>query len=350
MSLSWDISAFGHLLLSKDMNIRSVSESCEPILNISVSLIEGRSLFDIIQFDAVVARAIEEAVRDNNPLFVTDCDMRLGFDKSLVVRLAIKPHETFSVLSLAPCDLAARGREYDDRALSSTIGMAQMLAHEVKNPLAGIAGAAQLLAQDLVRSEDRELTDLIVAETRRVTRMLSQVEQFGDLREPDIAAHNVHDTLRQVVQSARLGYAKSVQIMEEYDPSLPKVKFDPDHLLQIVLNLVKNAAEAVGGTAGIIRVRSSYDSGYRRWGQNGGAVALPVQVEIIDTGRGIPEALRNSLFEPFVSGRENGTGLGLALVQKLIQQNGASISVQSAERYTCFRLSLPIAPKSQQED
>jgi two-component system nitrogen regulation sensor histidine kinase GlnL len=222
--------------------------------------------------------------------------------------------------------------------------MAEMLAHEIKNPLAGIAGAAQLLSMSL-GAEDRELTDLIVAETRRVVKLLEQVEQFGNLRPPDPKPVNIHDVLDRARRSALVGFGARMRIVEDYDPSLPPALVDADQLLQVVLNLLKNAAEAAGQMGGTIRLHTFYDLSLRLRGPDGHGHPLPLQIEVIDDGPGLPPAIAADVFEPFVSGRENGTGLGLALVWRMLSEQGGWITVDSVPGRTVFRVSLPVAPK-----
>ena len=227
-------------------------------------------------------------------------------------------------------------------AAQSAIGMAEMLAHEIKNPLAGITGAAQLLSMNL-KPEDLELTDLIVAESRRIVKLLEQVEQFGNLSPPDLKPVNVHDVLDRARRSALLGFGAHMKIVEVYDPSLPLALGDPDQLLQVVLNLLKNASEASGEQPGTITLRSYFEHSFRLRRSDGTGRSLPLQIEIIDDGPGLPEAIKDDVFDPFVSGKENGTGLGLALVSKIISDHDGWISVNSVPGRTVFRLSLPRA-------
>ncbi|MEM7490505.1 MAG: ATP-binding protein, partial [Pseudomonadota bacterium] len=233
-------------------------------------------------------------------------------------------------------DRASESRQ----AARSAIGMAEMLAHEIKNPLAGITGAAQLLSMNLA-SEDLELTDLIVAESRRIVKLLEQVEQFGNLRPPERRAVNIHDVLDRARRSAMVGFAAHMTITEKYDPSLPSTYADPDQLLQVFLNLLKNAAQ-VAEQGGEITIHTFYELSLRVRRPDGSGGAVPLQVEIIDDGPGVPPELVGSLFEPFVSGRENGTGLGLALVAKIVADHNGWISVDSVPGRTCVRVSLPL--------
>lgn len=234
------------------------------------------------------------------------------------------------------------------RAARQAVGMAEMLAHEIKNPLAGIRGAAQLLSMN-VAEEDREFTDLIVAESRRIVALLDQVERFGDTSAPDLRPVNLHDILERARRSAELGFARDIEVITEYDPSLPDALGDDDQLMQVALNLLKNAAEALqrGAATGgrSIRIRSFYDGGLRLSPSHDHPEGrtLPLQIEIEDDGPGIPDAIAGQIFEPFVSGRENGTGLGLSLVSKIVADHGGWLRVESRPGRTVFRISLPKA-------
>jgi two-component system nitrogen regulation sensor histidine kinase GlnL len=252
-------------------------------------------------------------------------------------------HPGQMILLVTPRELAGRVNQSQSvqTAARSAIGMAEMLAHEIKNPLAGITGAAQLVSMNL-GPEDREITDLIVSETRRIASLLDQVEQFGNVSAPNLQPVNLHDVLDRARRSASLGFAAHMEIVEDYDPSLPMAQGDPDQLLQVVLNLIKNAAEAAEGT-GTIRLRSYYEKSLRVRRQGGGEQSLPLHIEVVDDGPGLPEDIATQVFEPFVSGRENGTGLGLALAAKIMSDHGGWLSVSSVPGRTVFRLSLPRA-------
>ena len=250
---------------------------------------------------------------------------------------------------ISPREIAGKlGRGHGVHATAkSAIGMAEMLAHEIKNPLAGIAGAAQLISMNLPKSE-LELTDLIVAETRRIVKLLEQVEQFGNVRPPLMKPVNIHDILDRARKSAEVGFAADVEFKDDYDPSLPPTLGDADQLLQVFLNLFKNAAEAARKMAPDhkpeIRIRTFYDLALRLRGKDGKGAPVPLQVEITDNGPGLPEEIAEEIFEPFVSGRENGTGLGLALVNKIIGEHMGWIQVDSVPGKTVFRVSLQVAP------
>ncbi|GAB1363536.1 ATP-binding protein [Rhodobacter sp.] len=285
---------------------------------------------------------------------INDVDVTSGERAPVQCNIHVAPMQDnpdIILVILSPREIADRlGRSRGAKsAAKSAIGMAEMLAHEIKNPLAGISGAAQLLSMGLT-SEDRELTDLIVEETRRIVKLLEQVEQFGNLRAPDRRAVNIHDALDRARKSAMVGFAAQMTIHEDYDPSLPPTWADPDQLMQVFLNLIKNAAEAAGMGGGTIRLRTFYDLSLRVRRKDGASAALPLNVEIIDDGPGIKPDIAAEIFEPFVSGRENGTGLGLALVSKIISDHDGWISVDSVPGRTVFRLSLPMAPKDKRKD
>jgi two-component system nitrogen regulation sensor histidine kinase GlnL len=194
-----------------------------------------------------------------------------------------------------------------------------------------------------LRPEDLELSDLIVAESRRIVKLLEQVEEFGNLSPPSQSAVNIHDILDRARRSAQLGFGAEMTIVEEYDPSLPQVLGDGDQLLQVVLNLLKNASEAAGDGGGTIRLKSFFEHSFSLRRSDGAGLALPLQIEIIDDGPGLPQEIMSDIFDPFVSGRENGTGLGLALVSKIISDHKGWITVDSVPGQTVFRLSLPMA-------
>ena len=180
-------------------------------------------------------------------------------------------------------------------------------------------------------------------------KLLEQVEQFGNLRPPQRRAVNIHDVLDRARKSAMVGFAAHVTIEEAYDPSLPPTMGDPDQLQQVFLNLLKNAAQVLE-QGGKITLRTFYELSLRVRRPDGTGGAVPLQVEVIDDGPGIPPEMSRSLFEPFVSGRENGTGLGLALVAKIIHEHGGWITVDSAPGRTAFRISLPLARNNMKND
>ena len=334
--------------------IADLNPAAEGFMNNSTKTLLGQPVWDKLAVDAPLEASFKRAREQGTPLFVNDVDVGTGNRPPLVCSLHIAPIQNqpgWMIMLISPRELAGRMTQNHSvkSAAKSAIGMAEMLAHEIKNPLAGITGAAQLLSMNL-NKEDLELTDLIVAETRRIVKLLEQVEQFGNLSAPERKPVNIHDVLDRARRSALLGFGGHMKIIEDYDPSLPLAYGDPDQLLQVVLNLVKNASEAAdpqqGGT---IRLHTFYEHSFRLRRSDGTGQSLPLQIEIIDDGPGLPPDIEGDVFDPFVSGKENGTGLGLALVSKIISDHDGWISVDSVPGKTRFRISLPLAPRDAKE-
>ncbi|MBV9859408.1 MAG: PAS domain-containing protein [Alphaproteobacteria bacterium] len=229
-------------------------------------------------------------------------------------------------------------------AARSVTAIAAMLAHEVKNPLSGIRGAAQLLEPDL-DDAGRSLTQLICDETDRIVALVDRMEAFSDQRPLKREAVNIHEVLERVRRIAQSGFAHNLRLSEEYDPSLPPVHGNRDLLVQLFLNLLKNAAEAVPSAGGEITLATAYRHGLRLAGPDGARRNLPLVVSIVDNGPGIPEDLRSHLFDPFVTTKRNGTGLGLAIVAKAIGDHGGAIEFDSRPGRTVFRVFLPVLPQ-----
>jgi two-component system nitrogen regulation sensor histidine kinase GlnL len=228
-------------------------------------------------------------------------------------------------------------------AARSVAGLSAMLAHEVKNPLSGIRGAAQLLSAT-VSGDDQALTQLICEEADRICKLVDRMELFANDRPPERHPVNIHTVLDRARRIAQAGVARNVHFIEDYDPSLPPVPGDHDQLIQVFLNLVKNAAEALEGytTRGEITLKTAYLPGMRlsvpglRDRTN-----LPLEFTVADNGPGVPEELIPHMFEPFVSGRAGGSGLGLALVAKIIGDHGGVIECEAGARGTRFRILMP---------
>ncbi|HWL57380.1 MAG TPA: ATP-binding protein [Paracoccus sp. (in: a-proteobacteria)] len=358
---NWSALPLPAVILDREGRVAGMNDLAEAFLNVSrrsamgVAL-EGPDMQKRLRIVPPVAEILDRVREGHEALNRSGVRFEIGdrvgghADRVATIHAGPVPSpEGGIVMLIAPNDGSTRlgqGRAVRSAARSA-IGMSEMLAHEIKNPLAGIRGAAQLIGMSLA-PEDRDLADLIVVESRRIVELLDQVERFGDTSAPKLTEVNIHDVLERVRRSAMVGFGKGLKIVPDYDPSLPTALADNDQLVQVCLNLVKNAAEAIhrdGRETGTIRIRSFYDGTLRLAPTEAEPQgrSLPLQVEIEDDGPGIPEAIADEVFEPFVSGRENGTGLGLALVSKIITDHGAWINLESRPGRTVFRISLPKA-------
>lgn len=336
------------IVVDGDNRVVSLNMAGEDLIGASAAYAAGRPLAEWIPEDSPLTGMIEQA-RDTQAS-LSDYDLviespRLG---QRTVNLQVSPipeAPEYVALSLQERSIAFKmHRQLSYRgAARSVTAMAAMLAHEVKNPLSGIRGAAQLLEQS-VSEEDTVLTRLICDETDRICALVDRMEVFSDERPIQRGPVNIHEVLERCRRVAQNGFGRHVTFVERYDPSLPPVLGNRDLLVQVFLNLVKNACEAVPRDAGEITLTTSYRHGMRV------AVAgtderlhLPLQVTVQDNGPGIPDELRANLFEPFVTTKINGSGLGLAFVAKTVADHGGVIEVDSMARRTIFRLTFAIA-------
>jgi len=335
------------LALDRDNIVRFVNPAAEQFFGTSAAGLSGHPFAEILAPQSPVFALLEAVRRSGGSIAEYDVPIEGPRLPPRTVTIQGAPAGEGSdlvVLSLHERSMADKmDRQLTHRnAARSVTAMAAMLAHEVKNPLSGIRGAAQLLEQDTDEA-GRELTQLICDETDRIVALVDRMEAFSEHAPISRTEVNIHEVLDRVRKIGQSGFARHVRLTEEYDPSLPPVHGDRDLLLQAFLNLVKNAAEAAPETGGEITLTTAYRHGLRLAVPGGeGRRHLPLMVAVADNGGGIPDDLKPHLFDPFVTTKRNGTGLGLALVAKVIGDHGGVIEFDSQPRRTVFRVFLPL--------
>ncbi len=355
------------VLLDAANRFRFTNQAAEQFLGISAASLYQLGLQDLVPPDNPIFLLIGQ-VRSGD-VTISEHDMTLESPRlrksGITVQGSPVPEEPGSVLLVLQDASTARAlnRQMNFRsAARSVAGMAAILAHEVKNPLSGIRGAAQLLEAS-VAADDRELTVLIRDEADRIRALVDRMEVFGE-KPVERGAVNIHRVLEHVRRLSQSGFAADIRFVEEYDPSLPSVHGNRDQLVQVLLNLVKNAAEAAwvknaAEAAGVknaaeaatdpsvVRGQITLTTAYRHGPRlavpgSGTRLHLPLVVAVRDNGIGIPDDIRANLFDPFVSSKPSGSGLGLALVAKIVADHGGLIEMDSRPGRTEFRLHLPM--------
>jgi two-component system nitrogen regulation sensor histidine kinase GlnL len=345
------------VLLDAQNRFVTANPAAEAFLTVSVSQLRHLALADLVGPDCALFGLVAQARRDETVIIEHDVLLESPrLRRSGVTVQAVPVTESrgsedgMSIMLTFQDESAARAL---DRHLSfrnaarSVASMAEILAHEVKNPLSGIRGAAQLL-ENTVGDSDRELAILIREEADRIRALVDRMGMFGEAPVSRDAV-NIHRVLEHVRRLAQTGFAAHLRINEAYDPSLPPVWGNRDQLVQVLLNLVKNAAESITDSVtaqGEITLMTAYQHGMRMAipGQSR-RVHLPLAITVRDTGPGIPPSMRDTLFDPFVTSKPSGTGLGLALVAKIIGEHGGLMEVDSHPGRTDFRLFLPVFPE-----
>lgn len=333
---------FAVLLLDPDMTIVEANPASEEMLGRSARRMIGSSLFDVVGIDDL--RITAHSREDSTPLVARGITVRTGSHERRV-NLSISPlpaHPGWRVVTLSD----AGQDEIADAPGASRLNAPAILAHEIKNPLAAIRGAGQLIARKL-EEKDRPLADLIATEVARIASLIDRMQRIGARGAEPNAPLNLHAAVRRAIGTVRGGGLRGVVIEEEFDPSLPSVLGNEGALEQVVINLLANARDACAGRdeARII-VRTRYVSGLIFNAiRPGRSVRLPIELTVSDNGPGIDPDMRAHVFEPFVSSKKSGQGLGLALVRRLVQDMDGRIAHERDARagLTHFRIHLPVA-------
>lgn len=336
------------ILLDAQLNVLCINSAAEMLFSISLHKINSKPL-SLLLNDEQLLTSIQSSFDANHPFTQRERSIQL-IDKNIIVDISVQPIQAedelqYLLIELSQLDRHLRiSREENLLAQHETIqSLLRSMAHEVKNPLGGIRGAAQLLERELDDPELAEYTQVIIAEADRLKKLVNRM--LGPNTRPNQTMINIHSVTERVRSLLKADKNSDVKIFFDYDPSIPEIEFDPEHLIQAVLNIVRNAAQALSEQPSVAsrekkiiiktRVLRHFNIGHKRH-------KLIAKMDIIDNGPGISEKMQERVFMPLITGRAEGTGLGLSIAQSLVSQNGGLIECHSKPGRTVFSLLLPI--------
>jgi two-component system nitrogen regulation sensor histidine kinase GlnL len=334
------------LAVDKALAIAFLNPAAEQLFGISRTVLVGRALAELLPFDSPLFDLIRRVDEAGSGVSDYGVALLLSRGESHLVDLHVSlldERRGDHLVVLHPCSVAQRlNRQLSHRGGARAVaGLGATLAHEVKNPLSGIRGAAQLLEPG-VAEDERPLIRLICDETDRICALVDRMEAFADGKPIERRPVNIYQVLERVRRVSDSGFGRRVGIVERYDPSLPEVDGDHDQLVQVFLNLIKNAAEAAPREGGEIRLSTQYSQGLSlRLPSSRERVELPILIRIEDNGPGIADEVIGHLFEPFVTTKRAGAGLGLSLVAKIVGDHGGVVEAENLARGAVFRVRLP---------
>ena len=333
-------------IVGVDDNMRIViaNPTAETLFGRSAALLRGRRVDEILSADSELLNHLDTVCRTGGTVSARAVKL---FGPTIAttdvdVNAARSQDSRTVVASLTPTRTA--GDIDSIRETDAMAEVARILGHEVKNPLAGIVGAAQLLARK-ARPDQQALLTLIKEEGARIGRIVDRFAAFETFFHPRHSTMNIHLVLDRVVQLARNSFAADIEISREFDPSLPELQADPDHLHEAFLNIVKNASEALAGRTGWrqITLTTRYRTGVRLRAPNeGGNSGRAIEVSIRDNGPGVPSHVADRIFSPFFTTKQQGAGIGLAVVAEIVAAHGGLIELENSPQGACFRITLPL--------
>jgi len=328
-----------------DGRIIKVNAAAESLLALSAAKLLGRRLDEVLEADSELARLVERALGDARTFTERDLEIVLPSLRPLMVDCTVSPwssavHEAKRVvIELTSVERHQRIQLEETMLIQNQVTTALMrgLAHEIKNPLGGIRGAAQLLERELEDQAQAEYTQIIIGEADRLRNLVDNM--LGPPKVTTRVPVNIHEVLEHVARLVSAEHNGGVSIVRDYDPSLPELEADRDQLVQAFLNLVRNATRAIAPTSGEIRLRTRAQRKFTIADQ---VHRLVLRIDVIDNGPGVPPELADSIFYPMVSGHADGSGLGLPLAQSMVNRQGGLIGFNSEPGHTEFNVWLPL--------